>query len=233
MDDEGQGGDDEEKAWQGALGTPVDGFKAGVADFAKHHEAEEEEKACKKVFEVTDDAIGFVVFQKEKSDGSDETSGGRNGESTEIFGTGRYLGGEGEDVEASEAHGPTNEVDKANHPSEASREFREDDFKNEEGGGDAERDDVGEGIELAPEGAFVASEASEATVENIKDESPENPEEAGFVGLDPVGFGGSLKEAALNNLEDGHETAEEISSGHDTGKEVGHAAAGGEGWFGF
>ena len=41
MDDEGQGGDDEEKAWQGALGTPVDGFKAGVADFAKHHEAEE------------------------------------------------------------------------------------------------------------------------------------------------------------------------------------------------
>ena len=143
------------------------------------------------------------------------------------------MGGEGEDVEASEAHGTTNEVDEANHPSKASGEFREDDFKNEEGGGDAERDDVGEGIELAPEGAFVASEASEATVENIKDEGPENPEEAGFVGLDPVGFGGGLKEAALNNLEDGHETAEEISSGHDTGKEVGHAAAGGEGWFGF
>ena len=79
----------------------------------------------------------------------------------------------------------------------------------------------------------MASEASEATVENIKDESPENPEEAGFVGLDPVGFGGSLEEAALNNLEDGHETAEEISSGHDTRKKVSHAAAGGEGWFGF
>ena len=79
----------------------------------------------------------------------------------------------------------------------------------------------------------MASEASEATVENIKDEGSENPEETSFVGLDPVGFGGGLKEAALNNLEDGHETAEEISSGHDTGKEVGHAAAGGEGWFGF
>ena len=54
----------------------------------------------------------------------------------------------------------------------------------------------------------MASEASEATVENIKDEGSENPEEAGFVGLDPVDFGGGLKEAALNNLEDGHETAE-------------------------
>ena len=124
MDDEGKGGDDEEKAWQRPLGAPVDGFKAGVADFAKHHEAEEEEKACEKVFEVTDDAIGFVVFQKEKSDGSDETGGGRNGESAEIFGTGRYLGGEGEDVEASEAHGTTNEIDEADHPSEASGEFR-------------------------------------------------------------------------------------------------------------
>ena len=41
MNDESEGGDDEEKAWQGALGAPVDGFKAGVADFAKHHEAEE------------------------------------------------------------------------------------------------------------------------------------------------------------------------------------------------
>ena len=141
--------------------------------------------------------------------------------------------GEGEDVEASEAHGTTNEIDEADHPSEASGEFRKNDFKNEEGGGNAEGDNVGEGIEFATEGAFVASEASEATVENIKDEGPENPEEAGFVGLDPVGFGGGLKEAALNNLEDGHETAEEISSGHDAGKKVSHAAAGGEGWFGF
>ena len=89
MDDEGKGGDDEEKAWQGALGAPVDGFEAGVTDFAEHHEAEEEEKACEKVFEVTDDAIGFVVLQKEKSDGGDETGGGGNGESAEIFGTGR------------------------------------------------------------------------------------------------------------------------------------------------
>ncbi len=128
------------------------------------------------------------------------------------------MGGEGEDVEASETHGTANEVDEANHPSKASGEFREDDFENEEGGGDAERDDVGEGIELAPEGAFVASEASEATVENIKDEGSENPEETSFVGLDPVGFGGGLKEAALNNLKDGHETAEEISCGHDTGE---------------
>ncbi len=143
------------------------------------------------------------------------------------------MGGEGEDVEASEAHGTTNEIDEADHPSEASGEFRKNDFKNEEGGGDAEGDNVGEGIEFAAEGTFVASEASEATVKNIKDEGSENPEEAGFVGLDPVAFGRGLKEAALNNLEDGHETAEEISSGHDARKKVSHAAAGGEGWFGF
>ena len=89
MDNEGEGGDNEEKTWQGALGAPVDSFEAGVADFAKHHEAEEEEKASEKVFKVTDDAIGFVVLQKEKSDGGDETGGGGNGESAEIFGTGR------------------------------------------------------------------------------------------------------------------------------------------------
>ncbi len=89
MDNEGERGDDEKKAWQGTLGPPVDGFEAGVADFAKHHEAEEKKKACEKVFEVTNDAIRFVVLQKEKSDGGDETGGGRNGESTEILGTGR------------------------------------------------------------------------------------------------------------------------------------------------
>jgi hypothetical protein len=37
----------------------------------------------------------------------------------------------------------------------------------------------------------------------------------------------------LNNLEYGHKAAEEISSGHDTRKQVSHAASGGEGWFGF
>jgi len=143
------------------------------------------------------------------------------------------LGGEGEDVEASEPHGTTNEIDEADHPSEASGEFRKNDFKNEEGGGDTEGDNVGEGIEFATEGAFVASESSEAAVKNIEDEGSENPEETGFVRLDPVVFGRSLEKAALNNLENGHETAEEISSGHDTRKQVSHAAAGGEGWLGF
>ena len=71
MDNEGEGGDDEEKTWQGALGAPVDSFEAGVADFAKHHEAEEEEKACEKEFKISDDAIRFIVFQKKKSDGGD------------------------------------------------------------------------------------------------------------------------------------------------------------------
>ena len=89
MDNECERGDDEKKAWQGALGPPVVGFEAGVADFAEHHEAEEKKKACEKVFEVTNDAIRFVVLQKEKSDGGDETGGGGNGESAEIFGTGR------------------------------------------------------------------------------------------------------------------------------------------------
>jgi len=143
------------------------------------------------------------------------------------------LGGEGKDVEASEAHGTTNEIDKADHPSEASGEFRKNDFKNEEGGGDAEGDNVGERIEFATEGALVSSEASEATVENIEDEGSENPEEAGFVGLGPSDIIFGLKKAALNNLEYGHKAAEEISSGHDTRKQVSHAAAGGEGWFGF
>ena len=233
MDDEGEGGDDEEKAWQGALGAPVDGFKAGVADFAKHHEAEEEEKACEKVFEVTDDAIGFVVLQKEKSDGGDETGGGGNGESAEIFGTVGQLGGEGEGVEAGEAHGTANEVDEADHPSEADREFCKNDFKNEEGGGNAEGDDVGEGIEFATEVAFLATEASEAAVEDVEDEGSEDPEEAGFVGLGPSDIIFGLKKAALNNLEYGHKAAEEISCGHDTGEEVGHSAAGGQGRFGF
>ncbi len=143
------------------------------------------------------------------------------------------MGGEGEDVEASEAHGTTNEIDEADHPSEAGGEFRKNDFKNEEGGGDAEGDNVGEGIEFTTEGALVASEAGETTVENIEDEGSENPEETGFVGLGPSDIIFGLKKAALNNLEDGHETAEEISSGHDTRKKVSHAAAGGEGWFWF
>ncbi len=143
------------------------------------------------------------------------------------------MGGEGEDVEASEAHGTTNEIDEADHPSEAGGEFRKNDFKNEEGGGDAEGDNVGERIEFATEGALVSSEASEATIENIEDEGSENPEEAGFVGLGPSDIIFGLKKAALNNLEYGHKAAEEISCGHDTGEEVGHSFPSGQGGLGF
>ena len=79
----------------------------------------------------------------------------------------------------------------------------------------------------------MAPEASDATVEDVEDEGSEDPEEAGFVGLGPSDIIFGLKKAALNNLEHGHKAAEEISCGHDTGEEVGHSAAGGQGRFGF
>ena len=133
------------------------------------------------------------------------------------------MGGEGEGVEAGEAHGTADEVDEADHPSEAGGEFCENDFKNEQGGGDAEGDDIGEGIEFTSEGAFVPTEASDATVEDVEDEGSEDPEEAGFVGLGPSDIIFGLKKAALNNLEYGHKAAEEISCGHDAGEKVGHS----------
>ena len=137
------------------------------------------------------------------------------------------MGGEGEGVEAGEAHGTADEIDEADHPPEAGGEFCENDFKNEQGGGDAEGDDIGEGIEFTSEGAFVPTEASDATVEDVEDEGSEDPEEAGFVGLGPSDIIFGLKKAALNNLEYGHKAAEEISCGHDTGEEVGHSFASG------
>ena len=69
----------------------------------------------------------------------------------------------------------------------------------------------------------MATEASDATVEDVEDEGSEDPEEAGFVGLGPSDIIFGLKKAALNNLEYGHKAAEEISCGHDAGEKVGHS----------
>ena len=121
------------------------------------------------------------------------------------------------------------EIKKGDHPADAGGELSEDDLEDEQGGGDTEGDDVGEGVELAAEGAFVAAEAGEAAVEHIENKGAEDPEQAGFIGSDPVAvFGGGLHEAALDDLEDGHEATEEISRGHEAGEEIGRALGRGQ-----
>ena len=85
MDDQGKGGNDEKEAGNGALGAPIQSFKAGVADLAEHHEAEEEEKSGQGVLEVSNDPIRLVVLEEQESDGGDKTSGGWDGKTGKVF----------------------------------------------------------------------------------------------------------------------------------------------------
>ena len=216
-----QGGNDEQETGDWALGAPIQSFEAGVADFAEHHKAKKEEKGREGIFKISDDAIGFVVFEQQESDGSNESGGGGDGESAEVFGAGWVLGFDGEGIKAGEAHGSTNEVDEGDHPTNASGELGQHDFKNKEGRCDSEGDDVSERVELTAEGAFVSAEAGDAAIEHIEDEGAQNPKQAGFVGLGPSDVILRLKQTALDDLQNSHKAAEEIARGHQAGEEVG------------
>ena len=220
-----QGGNDEQETGDRALGAPIQSLEAGVADFAEHHEAKKEEKGREGIFKISDHAIGFVVFEQQESDGSNESGGGGDGETAEVFGAGWTFWLGRECVETGQAHSPTNEVDKGDHPSDTSGELGQHDFKNKEGRCDSEGDDVREGIEFTAEGAFMAAEAGNATIEHIEDKGAQNPKQAGFVGLGPSDVILRLKQTALDDLQNSHKAAEEIARGHQAGEEVGDPLA--------
>ena len=221
LDDQGEGGDDKQETRDWALRAPIQSFETGVADFAEHHKAKKEEKSRKGVLEISDDPIRLVVFEQQESDGGNESGGGGDGESAEVFGAGWVLGFDGEGIKAGEAHGSTNEVDEGDHPTNASGELGQHDFKNKECRCDSEGDDVSERVELTAEGAFVSAEAGDAAIEHIEDKGAQNPKQAGFVGLGPSDVILRLKQTALDDLQNSHKAAEEIARGHQAGEEIG------------
>ena len=103
--------------------------------------------------------------------------------------------------------------------------------------GDAEGHDVGEGIELAAEGAFIAAEPGEPAVERIEEaRSEDEPDGAvkfvvsqiGGPG-DDLGIRGDRRrvedDGALDDLERRREPAEEVPRGHEIRQEVNLGAA--------
>lgn len=217
-DDEAEEDDSAEELGDGAPGAPVEGLEAWVGEAAEHHEAEEEHEEGEDVFPRADFTVVFVNLEEEEGNGGDEAGGGGDGEAAEFL-EGFGFGVGGEDVEAGEAEGTAGEVNEGDEPADAVGEFSEDDFEDEEGGGDAEGDDVGEGIELAAEGAFLAAEPGEAAIEHIAEEGTDDEEEAAFV-VEPPALGGGLAlDGALEDAEDGHETAEEVACGHEVRQE--------------
>ena len=60
----------------------------------------------------------------------------------------------------------------------------------------------------------MSAEAGDAAIEHIEDKGAQNPKQAGFVGLGPSDIILRLKQAALDDLQNGHEAAEEIARGH-------------------
>ena len=79
----------------------------------------------------------------------------------------------------------------------------------------------------------MTAKSGNASVEHVEDKSTQNPKEAGFVGLGPGDVSFGLEEAALDNLKNGHKSAEKISSGHEAGKKISHPFSGGiwRAWF--
>ena len=136
----------------------------------------------------------------------------------------------GEGVEAGQTHGSTDQIDKRDHPTDAGGKLGENNLEDEQGGGDAEGDDIGQGVELPAKGAFMAAKAGEAAIEHVENQSPQDPEQAGFVRGNPVPVFSRLHEATLDDLENGHEAAEEVSGRHETGEEISRAF--GRGQFG-
>jgi len=174
----------------------------------EHHETEKEEQAGEEVFPVADDPVGFVVLKEEQRDGGDEAGGCRDGEAGEVLGAVGWVGLGGERIKTGQTHGPADKINERNHPADTGGKLGQHDLEDEQGRGDAEGNDIGKGIKLPAKGAFLAAEAGEAAVKHVENQGPQNPEQAGFVGGDPVAVFRRLHEAALDDLENGHEAAE-------------------------
>jgi hypothetical protein len=183
-----------------------------------------------RVLEISYDAFGFVVFQKKKGDRGHQTGGCRDGESAKIFRSVGRFGMKGQGVKAGETHRTADEIDKGDHPTQPGGKLCEDDLEHEECGGDSEGDHIGERIEFPSECAFVSAQAGNPAVQHVENECAENPKEACLVMLDPSTVIRGLKKAPLNDLENGHKTAEEVSRRHQARKKIGNAFAGGGRW---
>lgn len=85
-----------------------------------------------------------------------------------------------------------------------------------ESGCGAEGDDIGEGIEFAAEGAFIAAEAGDSAVEQVEhagedDEEDGVPDTVGKIGGGEVGF---------DDFSEGEEAAEQVACGEEVWEEV-------------
>ena len=75
----------------------------------------------------------------------------------------------GGDVEPGQPQRAAEEIEARDEPADLVRDVVEHDLEDEQRGRDAEADDVGQRIELAAEGAFLAAEAGEPAVEQIEE----------------------------------------------------------------
>lgn len=72
----------------------------------------------------------------------------------------------------------------------------------------------------------MSAQPSDTTIEHVENKGSQNPEKAGFVRLSPSDVILGLKKTALNDLENGHETAKKIPGRHEAREKVGHPFAG-------
>src|SRR5207247_1989682 len=106
---------------------------------------------------------------------------------------------------------------KGDHPAEVA-EFAQHDLVNEQSRGDAEGDEIGQGIELAAKGALVTAEPGEPSIEQVENAGGQNEPDG------VVEIGGGFPEIdlarAIIDAQDGREAAEEVACGHEIGQEI-------------
>jgi hypothetical protein len=202
------------------LGAEVETLEAGILEFAEHHEGEKDHERRQGNVGVTGGEFGLVMIigDDDEGDGGDEAGGGGDGEAGEVTSAAAEVVGGG-DVEAGEAEGTAKQIKAGDEPADLVRDVVEDDLEDEECGGHAKADDVGEGIELATKGAFLAAHAGEAAVEEIADAGDENAVDADKVGVGPVFAAGFALEGAVDDFEDGEEAEDEVAGGHQVGQQ--------------
>jgi hypothetical protein len=72
----------------------------------------------------------------------------------------------------------------------------------------------------------MSAESRDPTIEHIEYESAQNPEQAGFIGLCPSDVILRLKKTALDDLQNGHKSAEQVARSHEAGEKIGHPFTG-------
>src|SRR6202030_1912263 len=205
----------------GLFGLSIDGLETRILEPAEHHERKKDQQRWQNELPFAELMFALSQPEQEQRDRCNQTRGGRNRKPGKIFVgviSRMFLGACG-GVEARQPKRTAEKIDKGNDPA-GSTKFLEHTAVDQQRWRDAERNDVGQRIELATECAFVPAKARQTPIQKIENERAQNKPDRLVKKIGRRVGVAALQERALQNFERCSEPTEQIPRRHQVRQQI-------------